>query len=192
MEDETEKYKSSFEEGAESDYLEFDKLVEILDSSRLHESAVEHEFMSRFSPFFDTLESKYFSAHELAFLGPNNTGNHKCAGTNEYPVEALWRNLESLVPALNSIREELGHPIRLSSIYRGQQYNTCVDGVVDSQHRKYNAADCVVGATSPVMLHKAAKRVRDRGVFKGGLALYDTFVHVDVRGVNVDWTKTIT
>ena len=192
MENDASAYKDVIDEGAESDQLEFDELVAIHNSPFRLESATESEFMARFKPFFDTLGSRFFSAHEFAFLGPNNTGEHKCVSLNVYPKELLWVNLERLVPALDSIREELGHPIGLSSIYRAQGYNTCVGGVENSQHRKFTAADCVVGAVSPMLLYNAAKRVRERGMFKGGIGLYNTFVHIDVRGINADWSKVPT
>ena len=115
---------SDIGEGDESDHLKYNELVAVQNSQFWLETAIESEFMARFKPFFNTLGSRFFSAHEFAFLGPNNTGEHKCATLNEYPKELLWENLERLVPALDSIREELGHPIGLSSIYRAQSYNT--------------------------------------------------------------------
>ena len=184
--------KRHYDEGAESDHLDFDAILSMHKSNSMLESPVEAEFMSRFLPFFESLGSTHFNAHELAFLGPSNSGMHKCANKNDYPEESLWGNLTTLVLTLDSIREELGHPIRLSSIYRAEAYNSCIGGVVDSQHRKFTAADCVVGAASNMDLYAAAKRVRNSGVFVGGIGLYNTFVHIDVRGVNADWSRVPT
>ena len=177
------------DEGSESDVLDFDAIVDILESSKILESLDETEFMSRFQPYFDTLGAQHFEAREFTFLGASHAGVHRCTGTNSYPDESLWGNLKLLVPTLDAIREELGHSIRLSSIYRAPQYNSCVGGKDASQHLKFTAADCVVRNASPMALHEAALNVRARGDFMGGIGLYNSFVHIDVRGENVDWTK---
>jgi len=172
-------------EGDEADILSFD------DFETLFKVVVGAEAPSprvqEFTDFFDTLGAKHFKASEFLFMGGAHHGTGSCAGKNVMPPKTLWHELETLVPVLDAVRAELGHPIRLTSIYRGPAYNTCIGGAKSSQHLLFKAADCVVKGASTKDLHKAAKDVRGRGDFKGGIGLYNSFVHIDVRGYNADW-----
>ena len=123
-------------------------------------------------------------------MGGSHYGTGACGGKNALPPEDVWPNLAKLAPVIDAVRAELGHPIRVTSIYRSPAYNSCVGGVTNSQHRKMTAADCVVSSATPRDLQKAAKAVRSRGDFIGGIGLYGGFVHIDVRGSNADWDNT--
>jgi len=179
-------------EGAEGDVLDFDQLIAIQESYSILESAVDREFMTRFQPFFDSLNSSYFSATEITFLGVEHLGTGNCAGKNLYPTESLWDNLKILVPVLDAIRGELGEAITLNSVFRAPVYNSCIGGVVDSQHLELTAADCVAQSASSLELYQIAQHVRHQGIFAGGIGLYNSFVHIDVRGDNVDWSRVPT
>ena len=120
-------------------------------------------------------------------MGSKHSGSGACASLNELADKQFWNNLKVLVPVLDAVREDLGHPVRLGSIFRNQRYNKCVRGDSKSQHLLFNAADCVGKGVENLRLYQSVLNVRRSGFFKGGVGLYGTFVHVDVRGVNVDW-----
>ena len=101
--------------------------------------------------------------------------------------EALWDNVVPLVLAMDAIRAEIGGPATITSCYRGADYNACVGGVPSSFHRRFMAADFVGATGTSVNWTAAARRARDQGNFSGGIGIYDSFVHVDVRGSNVDF-----
>ncbi|MCZ4289946.1 D-Ala-D-Ala carboxypeptidase family metallohydrolase [Hoeflea alexandrii] len=115
------------------------------------------------------------------------------AGPGENPMpppRKLWKNVPSLARVLVRIRSEIGKPIQLCSVYRGPDYNKKVGGVKNSQHLFFKAADFKVVGPNPgnsTDWANAVKRLRDVGVFKGGVGKYRTFVHVDTRGDNKNW-----
>jgi hypothetical protein len=143
---------------------------------------------TKFVDFVATLGLRHFVADELLFLGnQNNAGS--CKGLNDYPPEALWRNVAPTVAVLDKLREELGAPIHFLSVYRAPPYNKCIDGsATNSFHMRYQAIDFVCDAGSPGSWAAKLREYRARGVFAGGIGVYRTFVHCDTRGVNRDWT----
>jgi uncharacterized protein YcbK (DUF882 family) len=89
---------------------------------------------------------------------------------------------------LEKFRQEIGKPVVLTSVYRSPRYNASVGGARRSQHKEFCAIDFkVVGAGGPSDWARVLRRLRDNGVFRGGVGLYNTFVHVDTRGYNVNW-----
>ena len=93
---------------------------------------------------------------------------------------------EPLLKLLNDIRAAYGKPIVVNSAYRSPEHNKAVGGVENSFHTQGLAADI-----RPTESHREDLPVlRDICVKlndKGGVGLYDTFVHVDARGVRARW-----
>jgi len=85
-----------------------------------------------------------------------------------------------LVEALEKLREECGDvPIRVNSGFRCEAWNERVGGVPASQHLQGAAADIVVQGMEPIEVAEKAENITE---FRhGGIGVYDTFVHVDVR-----------
>ena len=90
-----------------------------------------------------------------------------------------------LVLSLEKLRRSAGVPLVLNCGYRCPQHNHDVGGGLDSQHLRGTAAD--------ISLHT----IKDKERFKelceeifhdGGLGIYDSFFHVDVRGHRARWT----
>lgn len=140
-----------------------------------------------FVDFVSSLGLRHFGADELLFLGDQNSEG-KCQGLNEYPPEHLWKNIGPTVALLDQLREELGLPIHLLSIYRAPAYNSCIDGSADNSfHMRYQAIDFFCDGGSPASWAAKLREYRSRGDFAGGIGVYDLFVHVDTGGVNQDW-----
>jgi hypothetical protein len=140
-----------------------------------------------FSAFF---ASKFpgltaFSASEFLVKGSKHASNH----LNTDPPQALWGNIIATVKVLIELKQRLGGAaITLNSAYRSPAYNASVGGARDSQHMKFTAVDLVAhDGGRPSDWARTLHQMRDGGFFKGGIGLYNSFVHVDTRGYNANW-----
>nr|DAP74330.1 MAG TPA: peptidase [Caudoviricetes sp.] len=89
-----------------------------------------------------------------------------------------------LVMVLQSIRSHFGAAVTINSAYRTPQYNAKVGGVAHSQHCYGTAADIVVRGKTPAQV---AAYVRQLMPDWGGVGVYDSFCHIDVREAKADW-----
>lgn len=93
-----------------------------------------------------------------------------------------------LVDGLDALSDVLGKP-RLNDGFRCAKHNSEVGGVPDSQHLLGKAADVSSPDSMPNTVAAAAERIP---VFdNGGIGLYSSFVHLDVRGHRARWGKEI-
>lgn len=97
-------------------------------------------------------------------------------------VQRLARNLEALRAAFG------GASIHVNSGYRSPAYNRSVGGARNSQHLYAAAADIVVaGKTARQVKAKIEELIRSGAMEEGGVGLYSSFVHYDVRGSRARW-----
>lgn len=143
-----------------------------------------------FVQFFDTHirpHAPNFEATELLYPGSGN-GSGPCMGLNSDPPEDLWENAVALAVLLQAIRTTFSAPVRISSCYRSPAYNACIGGADRSQHMRFTAADITIAnGKTPLSWYNQILKMRNEGVFVGGVGRYNTFVHVDVRGQNATW-----
>ena len=72
--------------------------------------------------------------------------------------------------------------------YRSPEYNKKIGGVKRSQHMLAKAADIVVsGMTSLEVRDVIITLIKEGKMDPGGVGIYPTFVHYDVRGRNARW-----
>ena len=84
-----------------------------------------------------------------------------------------------LVQSLQELRDIIKRPIRINSGCRCPRHNQDVGGEIDSQHLLGKAADVVVSGVDPGTIARIAERIP---AFKqGGIGIYNTFTHLDVR-----------
>lgn len=130
-----------------------------------------------------------FEADEFLRMGASNAPGARCAGMNRPPPKELWPNCIPLAKVLQEFRNNVGASVTILGMYRAPEYNECVGGASKSQHMQFCAADIrAPSAGKPSDWRKALLKLRNDGVFLGGVGLYDSFVHVDTRGENADWT----
>lgn len=89
-----------------------------------------------------------------------------------------------LILVLEGIRARLGGvPVQVVSGRRCPEWNRYVGGAKRSQHLVGNAADIRMKDLTPVQVARAARAVLDElvGPDRGGVGIYNTFTHVDVR-----------
>lgn len=90
----------------------------------------------------------------------------------------------NLVSLLQKIRTHFGKAVTITSAYRTPGHNKSVGGTTYSQHLYGTAADIKVSGVSPQKVAAYAETILPG---KGGIGIYDTFVHIDVRASCSRW-----
>jgi uncharacterized protein YcbK (DUF882 family) len=116
-----------------------------------------------------------------------NLNEFKCKDGSPVPDE-LIENTQLLCENLQVLRNHINKPIRVISGYRSPKYNRRIGGAKKSQHMVAMAADIKVTGMSPAEVKAAIiELIKDGKMMKGGVGLYKTFTHYDVRGRNARW-----
>ena len=111
----------------------------------------------------------------------------ECKDGSKMPLE-VYENIIKLSGQLQALRDYLGRPITINSAYRSPEHNAKVGGSKTSQHLLGKAADITVQSLKPVEVFAIIEDLIDLGVMlQGGLGLYDTFVHYDIRKTKARW-----
>jgi uncharacterized protein YcbK (DUF882 family) len=102
--------------------------------------------------------------------------------------EHLIENVKVLATQLQILREELGVPIIINSGYRTADYNKSVGGKKNSFHLRAMAADIRTAHHTPKELAAIIERlIKEKKLWFGGVGVYATFVHVDIRKTKARW-----
>ena len=111
----------------------------------------------------------------------------KCKKQTSMPLE-VYENVIKLAGQLQILRDYVGRPVRINSAYRCVQHNDNVGGSKTSQHIYGKAADITIQSLKPIEVYAIIEDLIDFGVMlQGGLGLYDTFVHYDIRKTRARW-----
>ena len=114
----------------------------------------------------------------------------KCKCGCEMP-EFVKKNIIELAENLQVLRDDVGR-LDLTNAYRCKFHNADVGGSVNSQHLKGKAADIKSKILSPNEIAVRTNDLMKNESFKlGGIGIYNTFTHVDIRGTRARWSKTI-
>ncbi|OUV10655.1 MAG: hypothetical protein CBC46_11210 [Verrucomicrobiaceae bacterium TMED86] len=107
---------------------------------------------------------------------------------NALPPRSMWRNMGTSLKVTDKIAAQVGTPVReVTSAYRSPAYNRRCPGAKSQSWHMKNCALDLKFATYTSRVAAAARYLRSKGVFKGGVGRYSSFIHVDTRGHNVDW-----
>ena len=124
-------------------------------------------------PYVEEQVGKYFKRYEFSCRGSD------CCG-HSAPVD------KRLLDALDDLRERAGVPLRINSGFRCRVHNKKIGGADTSQHARGLAAD--VGLPRDMTIEELATHAEHVPAFEqGGIGLYPTFIHVDVRGKKARW-----
>lgn len=89
-----------------------------------------------------------------------------------------------LVEVLQKIRSHFGKAVIIHSGYRTEAKNKAVGGAAYSQHKYGLAADISISGVAPREVAAYAQTLLPSS---GGIGIYPTFTHIDVRGVKSRW-----
>lgn len=89
-----------------------------------------------------------------------------------------------LVTVLQKIRDHFAKPVIINSAYRNDAYNKKVGGADYSQHKYGTAADIHISGVSPAEIAAYVETIMPN---TGGIGIYSSFVHVDVRTARARW-----
>lgn len=105
---------------------------------------------------------------------------------NEYRAKRL-----ELAQNLQALRDRLGQAINIHSGFRSAAHNaTLSNSASSSQHLTARAADISVdGKTAAEVYCLIEDMIRRKRMKQGGLGIYPTHVHYDVRGTMARWEK---
>ena len=114
----------------------------------------------------------------------------ECKDGSKMPLE-VYENVIKLSNQLQFLREYTGRPININSAYRSPEHNAKVGGSKTSQHLLGKAADITIQSLKPAEVFMIIEELIDMGhMLQGGLGLYDTFVHYDIRRTKARWDYT--
>ena len=106
--------------------------------------------------------------------------------------EFVKKNIIELAENLQVIRDVVGK-LNLTNAYRCKEHNADVGGATNSQHLKGKAADVKSKEYDVLEVSKIIEGlIKSEKIEQGGIGIYNTFTHYDVRGVRARWSKTIT
>ena len=89
-----------------------------------------------------------------------------------------------LVEILQKIRTHYGKAVAITSAYRTPTKNKACGGTTYSQHLYGMAADIKISGVSPQKVAAYAEKLMPKS---GGIGIYKTFTHIDVRSVKSRW-----
>ena len=91
---------------------------------------------------------------------------------------------DKLVDLLQNIRDHFGAAVTINSAYRTESYNKKIGGATKSQHANGTAADIVVKGATPLEVAQYVEHIMPDS---GGIGVYQSFTHVDVRASRSRW-----
>lgn len=89
-----------------------------------------------------------------------------------------------LIDILQKIRNRFGKPVTINSAYRTEAHNKKIGGSTYSQHKYGTAADIKISGISPKTI---ASYVETLMPINGGIGVYSSFCHIDVRSTKARW-----
>lgn len=107
---------------------------------------------------------------------------------NSLPPQIWWNRMGYTLRVVDRIAMEMNvSHVEVVSAYRNPAYNARCPGAKSGSFHQANVAADVVFPTSASKVTAAARDLRNRGLFKGGVGGYRGFTHIDTRGRNANW-----
>jgi hypothetical protein len=137
-----------------------------------------------YARYLSNLNLKSISAAQVIEAHAKNHGSI----WNTLPPKSWWTRMGYTLRVADRIALEMGvNEVEIISAYRSPAYNAHCEG---AKARSWHQANVAVDVKFPSRASKvtaAARNLRERGLFKGGVGGYWNFTHIDTRGENTDW-----
>jgi uncharacterized protein YcbK (DUF882 family) len=105
-------------------------------------------------------------------------------------TDTIFQNIFELAKNLQVLRDEVKKPIKITSGFRDPSFNKKIGGATQSRHITGEAADFKIEGYTPKQVAGIIEKLIAAGKMKqGGLGIYSTWIHYDVRGTKARWTK---
>ena len=112
-----------------------------------------------------------------------------CNDGSEMPLNVYY-NIVKVANQLQTLRDYIKKPITVNSAYRSEEYNAKIGGVKSSQHIMGRAADIAIKGLTPLEVSEIIEKLIEEGnMLQGGLGIYETFCHYDIRGTKARWNN---
>jgi hypothetical protein len=140
--------------------------------------------LKEYTSYINSLKMRNVSAQDVISAHAKERGSV----WNTLPPRQWWPRMGYTLRVIDRISSEMNVPVKeIVSAYRSPQYNARCRGAKTHSWHQANVAVDVQFDTSARNVTKAARSLRDRGLFKGGIGGYGSFTHIDTRGTNVNW-----
>jgi hypothetical protein len=136
--------------------------------------------------------TRYLTSLKLQRISPGQVieahAKSKRGVWNSLPPKAWWVRMGYTLRVADRVALEMGAgEVEVVSAYRSPAYNArCAGASAGSWHQANVAVDVKFPMRASVVT-AAARSLRDRGLFKGGVGGYGNFTHIDTRGQNINW-----
>lgn len=140
--------------------------------------------ISRYAQFVDSLRLEKITTQQLVEAHAKQHGSV----WNTLPPQQIWHNIGKTLVVVDRLAKELGQPVKeIISAYRCPAYNARCYGARSGSWHQANYAIDVSFDTRARSVTRAARSLRQAGLFRGGIGGYAGFTHIDTRGMNIDW-----
>jgi len=105
----------------------------------------------------------------------------------QFPEDVIV-NIIDLSRNLQVVRDYIKKSININSGYRSPAHNKKVGGATNSQHLLGKASDITIDGLTPTMVKALLEKlISENKIKNGGVSLYPTFVHYDIRHNPTRW-----
>lgn len=116
-----------------------------------------------------------------------NLSEFNCKSGAEMPNDVL-ENIKELAENMQVLRNHIGKPITITSGYRSPVHNKKVGGAKASKHVLGMACDFKVKGVTPAEVIKSIEvLIMCDKMSEGGVGVYPTWVHYDIRNTKARW-----
>jgi len=137
-----------------------------------------------YANYINSLKLKNISAQDVI----NAHAKERGGVWNSLPPRQWWTRMGYTLRVVDRVSTAMNVPVEeIVSAYRNPSYNARCSGARTGSYHQANVAVDVKFGTSARNVTHAARSLRDRGLFKGGIGGYGSFTHIDTRGTNVNW-----
>jgi len=145
---------------------------------------LEGRVLTEYIKYINSLKLKNISTHTVV----NAHAKKRGSVWNRLPPKNWWNRMGYTLRVVDCISSAMKTPVKdIISAYRSPEYNARCAGAKRGSWHQANVAVDVRFHTSARNVTYAARKLRDRGLFKGGVGGYASFTHIDTRGENINW-----